>query len=119
MTRLEDITRGSQLAGILPNSLVTVVEGLARAGIVQSGSGKVKLKSREQMDPDWDPMSDTRLTVWEVTQHLIRALDKQGERAAAAILKKVGGDYGETARDLAYRLYTTCERKGWAQEALA
>jgi putative DNA methylase len=23
------------------------------------------------------------------------------------------------ARDLAYRLYTVCERKGWAQEALA
>jgi putative DNA methylase len=37
----------------------------------------------------------------------------------AAILKKVDGDYGETARDLADRLYTTCEGKGWAQEALA
>jgi putative DNA methylase len=29
------------------------------------------------------------------------------------------GGLGEVARDLAYRLYTTCERKGWAQEALA
>ena len=26
---------------------------------------------------------------------------------------------GEIARDLAYRLYNICERKGWAQEALA
>jgi putative DNA methylase len=24
---------------------------------------------------------------------------------------------GDTARDLAYLLYTTCDRKGWAQEA--
>ncbi len=26
---------------------------------------------------------------------------------------------GEAVRDLAYRLYTVCERKGWTQEALA
>jgi len=29
------------------------------------------------------------------------------------------GDLAEVVRDLAYRLYTICERKGWAQEALA
>jgi adenine-specific DNA methylase len=31
----------------------------------------------------------------------------------------LGADYGETARDLAYRLYSICERKKWAEEALA
>jgi putative DNA methylase len=56
--------------------------------------------------------------VWEVTQHLIRALDQKGEQGAAALLRKVGGQ-GEVARDLAYRMYTTCERKKWAEEALA
>ena len=45
-------------------------------------------------------------------------LDQKGESAAAALLHKVGG-LGETARDLAYRLYTICERKEWADEALA
>ena len=59
-----------------------------------------------------------RLTVWEVTQRLIRALQEQGDAGAAAILKHVG-PYGEVARDLAYRLYTICERKKWADEALA
>jgi putative DNA methylase len=29
------------------------------------------------------------------------------------------GEQGEVARDLAYRLYSTCERKKWASEALA
>jgi putative DNA methylase len=33
-------------------------------------------------------------------------------------LHKLGG-LAETARDLAYRLYTVCERKKWAEEALA
>jgi putative DNA methylase len=29
------------------------------------------------------------------------------------------GGLGEIARELAYRLYSTCERKGWTQDALA
>jgi putative DNA methylase len=58
------------------------------------------------------------VTVWEVTQQLIRELDSGGEDSAGALLKKVGG-LGEVARDLAYRLYGICERKKWAQEALA
>ena len=33
-------------------------------------------------------------------------------------LHKLGG-VAEVARDLAYRLYTLCERKKWAEEALA
>ena len=37
---------------------------------------------------------------------------------SARLLGKVGS-LGEVARELAYRLYTTCERKGWAEEALA
>jgi putative DNA methylase len=33
-------------------------------------------------------------------------------------LHQLGG-VAETARDLAYRIYTICERKKWANEALA
>jgi putative DNA methylase len=50
-------------------------------------------------------------------QYLIQALDTHGEQGAALLLSRLGG-LGETARDLAYRLYTICERKGWAQDAL-
>jgi putative DNA methylase len=58
------------------------------------------------------------LTVWELAQHLIRALEDGGEVAAADLLRRVGG-LGEAARELAYRLYVICERKRWAKEALA
>ncbi len=68
--------------------------------------------------PQWDPATDKRLTVWEITQHLIRTLEQEGEPAAAALVHKLGG-MAETARDLAYRLYSLCERKKWAEEALA
>ena len=65
---------------------------------------------REELAADWDPATDKRLTVWEITQHLIRKLEQEGESAAAALVHKLGG-MAETARDLAYRLYNICERE--------
>jgi len=95
------------------------VNALERAGILVSKAGKVRLLNRNEMPDDWDPTKDKRVTVWEVTQQLIRALvDNGSEEAAADLLKKLGG-LGDTARDLAYWLYNICDRKKWAQEALA
>jgi putative DNA methylase len=105
-------------ADVLARAKNTSVEGMERAGILVSRAGKVRLVRRDELDPAWDPATDRRLTVWEVAQHLIRRLDEQGEAGAAELLRRVGG-LGEAARELAYRLYTTCERKGWAQEAQA
>jgi len=94
----------------------TSVSGLEEAGILIARAGKVRLLKREELPEDWDPQSDRRLTCWEVTQHLIRTLKEKGEKGAAELLAKVGG-LGEAARELAYRLYNICERKGWAKEA--
>jgi putative DNA methylase len=105
-------------ADVLARAKNTSVEGLERAGVLVSRAGKVRLLRRDELALDWDPASDVRLTVWETAQHLIKRLDEHGEDAAAELLRQVGG-LGEVARELAYRLYTTCERKGWAQEALA
>lgn len=105
-------------ANTLSMAKVTSVHGLVDAGFLHSKAGKVRLLKRTELDPNWDPLKDNRLTVWEVTQHLIRALEEHGESGAAEIARKVGAE-GETARDLAYRLYTLCERKKWAQDALA
>ena len=104
-------------AELLSKSRNTSVAGLAEAGIVDSGAGKVRLLRRDELDPDWDPMTDGRFTIWEVTHHLIHRIHEQGEEAAAALLHAVGG-HGESAKELAYRLYLICERKGWATEAL-
>ena len=95
----------------------TSVQGMVEAGTSEAKGGKVRLLRREELDEDWDPMTDKRLTVWEMTQHLLRRLD-EGETAAAALARQLGAN-AEVARDLAYRLYLVCERKKWAQEALA
>lgn len=90
---------------------------MVEAGILQAHSGKVRLLPRTELPQNWDPGTDNRMPDWEMTQHLIHALDQNGETGAAELLAKLG-DRGEIARDLAYRLYSLCDRKGWAQEAI-
>jgi putative DNA methylase len=107
------------VAEILSKAKNTAVNGLVTAGIVTSRAGKVQLLDRDELPGDWSPAADRRLTVWEVTQHLLRALDTGGEAKAVELLQQVGGGLGETARELAYRLYTLCDRKKWPKEALA
>jgi len=106
------------VAETLSKAKNTAVGALVEAGILRAQGGKVRLIRRGELSSEWNPTMTRRLTVWEVTQRLIRALQEQGEAGAAAILDHVGA-YGEIARDLAYRLYTVCERKKWADEALA
>jgi putative DNA methylase len=53
-----------------------------------------------------------------MVHQLIRALGKGGERAAADLVAALGTK-AEVARELAYRLYTVCERSKRATEALS
>ena len=45
-------------------------------------------------------------------------MNQDGESAAGALLARMPAR-AEPMRALAYRLYTLCERKGWAEEARA
>jgi len=105
------------VAETLSKAKNTALNALVEAGIVQARQGRVRLLRRDELPADWDPIRDRRVTIWEVTQHLIRRLEDGGEQAAARLLAQVGG-LGEAARDLAYRLYVAADRKKWAQEAL-
>jgi len=96
----------------------TSIKGMVDAGILTAKAGKVQLIPRDALPTDWNPVKDSRVPVWEATQHLIRALDQSGETGASHLLLQLG-NLGEVARDLAYRLYSICDRKGWTQEAIA
>ena len=103
----------------LSKSKNTSVAGMVEAGILESKRGKVRLLKPEDLPEDWDPTTDPRLTAWEIVHHLIRVLASGGESAAAALVAKLGAAKAEVARELAYRLYTLCERKKRAAEALS
>jgi len=105
-------------AETLSRAKSTSIKGLETAGILAAKGGKVKLLTRQELPDKWIPAEDERIPVWEATQHLIRTLEQQGEVGTATLLMELG-DKAENARDLAYRLYSICEAKGWTQEAIA
>lgn len=105
-------------ADVLARGKGTSVAGVAEAGVVQSGAGKVRLLRWADYPTGWNPATDHRAPVWEATHHLIRALNTQGEAAAGALLAAMP-DKAEPVRQLAYHLYTLCERKKWAEDARA
>lgn len=87
------------------------VESVKHAGIVESAAGSVRILAREELLEDWDPNTDTHLTIWECCQYLIRVLENDGEHSAALLLKKMGADKAEAVKDLAYCLYDICSNK--------
>jgi putative DNA methylase len=106
------------VANTLAQAKNTGMDGLVEAGIIVSGKGKVRLLQPAELPADWDPSTDKRLTVWEMVHQLVRVLEAGGEGAAAVLVAKLGSQ-AETARELCYRLYTLCERKKRANEAMA
>ncbi len=102
----------------LSKSKNTSVAGMVEAGILESKRGKVRLLKPDELPADWDPTADPRLTAWEIVHQLIRVLASGGEGAAARLVAALGAK-AEIARELAYRLYTLCERKKRPAEALA
>jgi putative DNA methylase len=89
-------------------SMNVAVDGLASSGILESGGGKARLLSRDELLDGWDPATDDRVPVWEATQHLIRRLESDGEVAAARLFRQLGG-MADSCKALAYRMYDVCE----------
>ena len=105
-------------ADVLARSKSTSVDGIKEAGVLHSGNGKVRLLKWAEYPTDWDPRTDIRTPIWEALHQLIRALKQGGESASGALLAALGGK-AEAVRQLAYRLYTLCERLGKAEDARA
>jgi putative DNA methylase len=105
------------LADNLSRSKGTSVDGVKEAGVVESGGGKVRLLKWSEYPTDYDPAKDTRTPVWETLHHLIRTLMRDGGETAAGAILAANPQQATGVRQLAYRLYTLCERKGWAEDA--
>ena len=104
-------------AEVLSKAMNTSVAGVVEAGVAESQGGKVRLLTRDELDPEWDPAEDRRLTVWELTQHLVARLD-MSEVRAGELLAKAGG-FGDYARHLAYLLYEVANAAGRTEDAVA
>ena len=105
-------------ADVLARAKGTSVAGVADAGVLETGAGKVRLLKWAQYPEDWSPENDNRTPVWEALHQLIRVLNQHGESAAGNLVSRMP-ERSASMRQLAYRLYTLCERKGWAEDARA
>ena len=94
------------------------ISGLVSSGVVVAKSGKVRLLGPAELPSDWSPTADSRVTVWEMTHHLVRIYHTQalGDAVAAAFLRQLGGK-SDAARDLAYRLFALAERRKRSADA--
>ena len=103
-------------ADVLARAKGVSVPGVVDAGVLKSVGGKTSLVKWEDYPEDYDPRKDDHRPVWEVCHHLVRIHQRHGTGAAGEFLSLVP-EQGEAARQLAYLLYTICERKGLADDA--
>ncbi len=105
-------------ADTLARAKGTSVDGVKAAGVLFASGGVVRLLKWSDYPSDWDATKDERLPIWEALHHLIRVFKTEGESGAGNILAAFTLK-AEASRQLAYRLYTLCERAGRAEDARA
>jgi len=103
----------------LSRSTNTAVDGLVRSGIFWARAGRARLLAPDDLSSDWDPATDDRISVWDVVLRVAKALNEQGGDESARLMAGAGQRVDlDTAKELAYLLYRTCEQRRWTDSAL-
>ncbi len=105
-------------ADVLARAKNTSVEKLADMGLVYAEKGTVHLWERNELPELAQRRTMTDKCLWLLTQYLTLAMEKDGINGCAEIVLDFPSE-AERARDLAYRLFSLAERKGWNNEAYA
>lgn len=103
-------------ADVLARAKNTSVQALAERGVMMAAKGEVRLLTREEIPEQVDSHEEC---IWLLTQQLACAMERGGVKECAQVVVELRGSNAENAKALAYRLYTICERKKWAQEGYA
>lgn len=101
-------------ADVLARAVNTSVAGMERGGVLLSREGEVALRRPSDLPSTWNPETDDRISVWEVTCHLARALTTTGVEAASRLLAAVarrGGVDADAVQRLSYRLYELAQHR--------
>lgn len=102
-------------ADVLARAYNTSVGGLADAGVLTQGEGMVQLVHPQDLPAAWNPVTDHRISVWEVTMYLARVLSAEdGGLEPAAVLMAATASRPEidieSVQRLAYRLYEMTQK---------
>lgn len=104
-------------AELLASAKGSSVEAIRRSGVLTSRAGKVALVDPNALPRNYDPRDDERVTLWEIVMHLAREMsaDGGGVEGAGRLLARAEerGVDTSSAHELAYLLFSICERKSW------
>ena len=105
-------------AHTLARAMGTNVDGVKQSNVISATGGIVRLLRWAEYPSNWDACEADYPPVWKALHHLIRVFKSEGESGAGKALATSSAKT-EAARQLAYRLYTLCERAGLAEDARA
>lgn len=98
----------------------TSITELERGGIFTTAGGKGRLLSIRELDAQWDPASDSRLSIWEATLRLAALLESKGLEKVAELVAKLPAAIPLSAiKELGFLLFHEAERKGDGEDAQA
>ena len=102
----------------LAQSSDTTVGGLERGGIFRAKGGRANLIAPSDLDGDWDPESDARVSIWEVTVRLAAILDTTGVDKVVQLLPRVQTRVSlDAVKELGFLLFREAEKKSSARDA--
>jgi putative DNA methylase len=108
----------SGIADNLSRATITSVAGLERGGVFRARARRARLLEPSELSERWDPATDDRISVWEVVLRLVRALSDRGVDEAARLLASASRRIDvDTAKELAYLLFSVSEKRAWTQTA--
>lgn len=106
-------------ADVLTRAVNTTVSVLERGGIFRAAAGKARLIEPNEMADSWSPNEDKVISVWEVSVRLGHALLTEGQDQAASWMREAASRVDlDAVKELAYLMYSVCERKGWTESAM-
>ena len=110
----------SGIADQLARTTQTSIAELQRGGIFTTEGGKGRLLSIRELDAQWDPASDSRLSIWEATLRLAALLESKGIEKVAELVAKLPATIPLSAiKELGFLLFHEAERKGDGADAQA
>lgn len=110
----------SGIADQLARTTQTSIAELQRGGIFTTAGGKGRLLSIRELDAQWDPASDSRLSIWEATLRLAALLESEGIEKVAELVAKLPAAIPLSAiKELGFLLFHEAERKGDGADAQA
>ena len=110
----------SGIADQLARTTQTSIAELQRGGIFTTAGGKGRLLSIRELDAQWDPASDLRLSIWEATLRLAALLESKGIEKVSELVAKLPAAIPLSAiKELGFLLFHEAERKGDGADAQA